>query len=382
MNIPLEKKQVTQNGSLLCGKAGFSLVELLVGLVIVVVVLAGVGSSFNTFNRHGSQQILENEQTATVKATLQLLKRDLNMAGFGLCSENRLVDDNHYETAVENEFTADYDPNGDGDSDDNITEADVNYDLNDDGDTSDLMYRDRLYIANGWTILEDITDNGTYDGDIVESPVDYFYKVANKNEDGGYCAILTSNASVGANYILIDNVNINSGDEKTSGNDFKADGSSILFGPDTSGAYFLEGIRNSGIQGSTRVNFLSGESLNNAFVVGTSPARTQIVPAISWYVEQKTGTAHPDKVKWLYRGQDKVLRNVIGFQVSFGYDQDNDGLQWAQTIPPGFSIDGETDTAVQLNSLRAARVVITVVKDTVNSIPVMKTYEKIVVLKN
>lgn len=380
MNILLDKYQQRESGRLLFSETGFSLVELLVGLVIVVVVLAGVGSSFNTFNRHGSQQILENEQTATIKATLQLLKRDLNMAGFGLCKENRLAEDNQYETAVENEFTADY-FNGDGDADDNITEANVNYDLNNDGDTSDLMYRDRLYIANGWTILEDITTDGSYDGDIVQTPIDYFHKVASRTEDGGYFAELTSPASVGATSISVDNININSGDEFLSGNDFKSDGSTILYGHDASGSYSLEGLPNGAVS-STQIQFLSGESLSHAFVMGTPPEQTQVVPAISWYVEQKTGATPPDKVKWLYRDQDKVLRNVIGFQVSFGYDQDNDGLQWSQTIPPGFSIDGETDITAQLRSLRAARVVLTVIKDSVNSVPIMKTYEKVVILKN
>lgn len=374
-------------------QAGFSLVELMVATVIVMVTLAGVTAGFNSFTNHSSTSLQDNEKNAVVKATFQLLKRDLNMAGFGLALQTRMAEDDQFETAIESNFTSNYDFNADGDSVDNITEADVAYDLNNDGDQTDPMYRDRLYLANGWTVLEDITDNHAYDGNIVETPTDYYYLAANKKENGGYFARLTAPEIAGALTLTVDNLNINSGDEYPTGlpvaniADFKSDAAVIICGQNAAGTYSLEGLPVGSITGTT-IDFLAAENLANSYVVNGAAMDTEVVPAITWYVEQKGG----DTVHWLYRNQDKVMPGVIGFQVSYGYDDENDGLQWFQTVPPTgvsttggtsvdtFAVGTNTNLPVLVRDLKAVRLVLTL--RNISTVSSMQTYEKTIILKN
>jgi len=375
---------------LLSNPSGFSLVELMVATVIVMVTLAGVTASFNNFTGHSSTSLQDSEKNAIVKATFQLLKRDLNMAGFGLALQTRMAEDDQFETAIESDFTSTYDSNTDGDSLDNITEADVTYDLNNDGDQLDPVYRDRLYLANGWTILEDITDNHAYDGNIVETPTDYYYLAANKKENGGYFARLTAPEIAGALTLTVDNLNINTGDEYPTGLpagnvvDFKADAAVIICGQNAAATFSLEGLPVGSIAGTT-IDFLGAENLANSYVVNGADMDTEVVPAITWYVEQKAG----DAFHWLYRNQDKVMPGVIGFQVSYGYDNDNDGLQWFQTVPPtgpagtfvdSLDINTNTNLPAITRALKAVRLVLTL--RNISTVSSMQTYEKTIILKN
>ena len=385
-------RQQRRQSQLLVTHDGFSLVELMVVVIIVVIATVGVSASFRTFTRHSSTSLRENEQKMAIEATFRLLKRDLNMAGFGLPAELRLAEDDSYETAIESDLAPDYDCNSDGDSDDSITEACVNYDLDGDGDndTTTNLTRDRLYIADGWNILIDITDNNAIDGDIVESPTDYYYTVAEKKEDGGYFAKLTSDVSAGATSISVDDLDINRGAE-CNGNstDFKSDASVILYGQDSSGIYSLEGLPVGSIADTT-IHFLGSESIDNNYEAsGPSPdfiPKTKVVPAITWYVEKKTN----DKTHWLYRNRDKVLPGVIGFRTSFGYDRKADGLEWYSVVPPrtSDSVDGNpavnSERTAILKDLRAVRLVLTLKRERndKSAISSIRTYEKIILLKN
>lgn len=409
-------------------RAGFSLIELLVAVAITVITLVGVSASFRSFTKHSGGVVRENETNASIKATLQLLKRDLNMAGFGLPAETRIAENDQFETALESDFTNNYDSNGDGDSGDTITEASLSYDLNGDGDQADDMYRDRLFIADGWTILEDITDNGATDGDIYEGDpnddnftgdtTDYFYEVANKKEsDGGFTGALSADGVKDSPFIQVSPLNINSGFEfqAPAPNNHKGeddflmdgvkDGAVILFGEDTAtGVFSLEGHPIGSINGNT-ISFANGELLENSHTatkadpVDPTIQRqvTKVVPAVTWTVQQKAGDLAP----WLYRNMDKVLPHVVGFQVSFGFDSDNKGLEWYATMPPtagteiSVAVNGEVDgIAINntnegnylriIHALRAVRVVITAVTQgsSDGSLPTLRTYEEVVVLKN
>jgi len=388
MFIEHRKKILPQ---LFLAQAGFSLVELMVATVIVIVTLVGVTASLQGFNRHSSTSFRESERNAVVKATFQLLQRDLNMAGFGLALETRLAEDDQYETAIESDFTSNYDFNGDGDSLDDVTEANLDYDLNNDGDKTDPMYRDRLYLANGWSILEDITDNNATDGNIVETPTDYYYLVANKKENGGYFAKLTAPKNSGALTMTVDSLNINAGEEVTVEDDFKADAAVIICGESSTGTFSLEGlpIGSFSAPGAT-IDFQDAEALAGSYVVSGTVMDTEVVPAILWQVKKNPGEDY-----WLYRNHDKVMPGVIGFQVSYGYDADNDGLQWFQTVPPsGVSTLGATmidALAVNINAnlptlvrnLKAVRLVLTIKEQGNGSgVSSMRTYEKTILLKN
>jgi type II secretory pathway component PulJ len=381
-------KQPSRNTrALLKEQRGFTIVELVITMLVSVAVLAGVTSSFRNFSRHSRDSFQKNEKNAAIKATLKLLQRDLNMAGFGLPFETRLAEDNLFRQTIESDFEANYHCNADSDSDDPITETCAQHDLNGDGDTSDTMYQDRLYIANGWTILKDITINGDTDGDIATSPQDYFYLVSNKKEKtNGYFTSLIAPVSPSASSIRVDKTNINITHEKNVSTDFKQhkDGGFILFGNDGSGVPVnnLEGHFIGTITGTT-LNCSGTDTLAHTYVTADSI----VVPAITWYLEKKTGVTPPDTVYWLYRNTDKVLPNVIGFQVSFGYDITNNGLEWFPTVPPatGSVIDGETpDPVTSLKALRAAKIILTLVESSNNDSgkSAMKTYEKVVLLKN
>jgi len=386
------KHQQVIRPRLFCTQAGFSLVELMVATVIIVVTLAGVTAGLQNFSRHSSLSFRENEMNAVIKATFQLLQRDLNMAGFGLSLQTRLAEDDQYETAIESDFTSDYDFNGDSDSLDDITEATLDYDLNNDGDKTDPMYRDRLYLANGWSILEDITHNNAADGDIVVTPTtDYYYLVANKKENGGYFAKLTTAVSAGDSSVTVDNLNINVGEEVTVAADFKSDAAVIMCGESSTGTFSLEGRPiGSFTSPAGTIDFEGAEVLTGSYVVSGTAMDTEVVPAILWQVKKNLGEDY-----WLYRNHDKVMPGVIGFQVSYGYDANNDGLDWFQTVPPtGVSTTGATSVdslSVTTNSnlpelvrsLKAVRVVITVKEQgTASGVSSMQTYEKTIVLKN
>ena len=57
------------------------------------------------------------------------------------------------------------------------------------------------------------------------------------------------------------------------------------------------------------------------------------VPAVAWYIRKAD-----DGVYWLYRNQNKILANVVDFQVAYGIDIDRDGLEWSGTVVPGSSL--------------------------------------------
>jgi len=363
--------------------SGFSLVELLVATAIIMITLLGVTASLHSITGRGAAGMRENKKDAEIKDAFQLLQRDLNMAGFGLTVKTRIAEDSQYETAIESDFTPTYDPNGDGDYVDAITETNAKYDLNNDGVIDNAkMYRERLYIADGWTILKDVTDNNATDGNIVETPTDYYYMIAKKKEEGGYYATLHTDVSVNATSITVTSININTGDEITAGNDFKVDAAAIIYGKDSSGSFKLEGINIKTIDTKT-LKFPPGETLSNSFKASDSV----VVPAITWYVEKKSG----DTTFWLYRNKDKVLPNVIGFQVSYGYDDENNGIQWFDNIPPQGPAGAKVDTLdvnangnipTLLDDLRAVRLVISVKRPGSAGNFVMFTYQKVVLLKN
>ena len=363
---------------------GFSLIELMVVLVIVTATLAGVVGGFRSFLSGNKDTMRSNEQLSDLKMTLQLLKRDLNMAGFGLATETRLAKDIHWSSVKESDISQDFDCDGDASTDSNVTENCLGYDLNNDGDTTDQVYRERLFIADGWEILRDITNNGEIDGDVVENPTDYFFKVAdNKNKNDGYAAKLATDYASSSTAVQLVDLNLNPGEEYTTSTieqrDFKYGKSLVLYGKNSAGQQHIQGLRTGSVDVSVKkINFLSGDALQNQFLASGS----KVVPAIAWHVKDVVGEG-----PWLYRNRDRVLAGVVSFQATFGYDKKHDGIQWYETLPPpvGSPVDGNDSFSEKLKALKAVRVVL-VIKSSSPGMNVaatnLKTYEKIVVLKN
>ena len=335
---------------------GFSMVELMVALAVFSLVLAGVVTGYVSLKQATESSQAQAAADADVQLALKLIQRDLNMAGYGLARATRVAS---------------------GDGQQTIAEADAGFDRNGDDDLDDDIATDRLFVANGWEILTDVTVNGAEDGDIATAPEDYFSAIANRRENGGFAARLTNDNPAGSQFlglqvlddagVPVSNLNVNFGVECPVGtcardasedDDFKSDRAVIVFGQDGSGAAHLEGHRLADAAGGG-VTLLGDEALAFDY----RAAGSEVVPAIAWYVERKEN----DAVTWLYRDQDKVLANVVDMQVEYGYDLDNDGLEWFGSVPPPpdllgnpSPVDGELDTRKRVEALKSVRVVLTV----------------------
>lgn len=334
---------------------GFTLVEMLVSLVIFAVVLAGTMGGYIGFQQGMQVTVTQQKLDSDIKLTLKLLQRDLNMAGFGLPRITRVASDDQGVT---------------------WTETAVGFDFNADGDSDDDIVSDRIFMADGWEILRDITGNGEIDGDIVVSPTDYYSKIGAKREEGGYAATLAASVAAGATAVSVNSLNLNSGDEyNTADSDIKANRAVIVAGDDGSSVFHVEGARIGSVAGTT-INLVSGESLQNAYTQSSS----EVVAAIAWYVDMKSG----DAVPWLYRNNDKVVPNVLDFQIQYGFDIDRDGLEWAATVPPGGTVDGDSDARAKATALKSVKITLTALQNDPDQkdVGTLKEFTEIVNLKN
>ncbi len=350
----------------------------MVALAIISVVLVGVVGGYINFSRITGSSIELTTADAEAKLALRLMQRDLNMAGFGLPPITRVA--SHDGGKV-------------------ISEETLDVDLNNDGDQEDDVATDRIFIADGWEILTDVTTNGAEDGDVQSSP-DFYSLIASRREKGGYRAELVEDVSAGSTLVsakvttptgdtdLTLNLNVgeecsvNDCDRETSlDTDFKSQAGMILYGKNALGEAGIEGH---GISFVTppQLEFASGESLERQYLADSS----LVVPAITWYLDRKEN----DQVVWLYRNQHKVISNVANLQFSYGFDVDNDGLQWSDTIPPtdaggaALAIDGETNPTRVLESLRSVRIRLTVSRssDNFDGGKAITEYEQVVNLRN
>ncbi len=282
-------------------KKGFSLVELLVALVIFMIVIAASFSTYITFVNSTNRESALATMNSDVMIALNLMERDIRMAGFGLPEETRVASDN-------------------------------NCNVGDEAFCKDNS--DRLFVADGWEILRDFTDNQENDGQIPTSPTDYYSKISDAKSNGGYKASLSSDVSAGATSITVNVLNIDSADERAdpdtpNGEDIK-DNHALIIADKTN--FHVDGHRIRTVSSNT-VNFLSKDPLQNAYLATDS----SVVPAIAWYVRNSTdGEKYPDgtDIYWLYRNETKVIPDIDAFQIRYGYDAKNDGIECDSVIPP------------------------------------------------
>jgi hypothetical protein len=176
---------------------------------------------------------------------------------------------------------------------------------------------DRLFIANGWQIIRDFTNDNCPDGDISNSDYETL-------SNGNYHAKATYSASQQS--ISYDKLDI---DSKCRGvstfcggggcEDIKDNKAIIVCGCKNSlGKYGQEGRRVSSIDNVTRkINFLNKEAVLNY----DNCTNGSIIPANVWYVKKAS-----DGEYWLYRNENKVMNNILNFQVCAGYDTNGDGI--------------------------------------------------------
>ena len=334
---------------------GFTLVEMLVSLVIFAVVLAGTMGGYIGFQQGTRVAVKQQKLDSDIKLTLKLLQRDLNMAGFGLPRITRVASDDQSVT---------------------LTEVVVGFDFNEDDDREDDIVSDRIFMADGWEILKDITDNGEIDGNIVESPTDYYSKIGAKREKGGYKAAPAASVTAGATAVSVDDTNLNLDEEyNTADGDIKSNTAVIIAGDDNSSVFHVEGARVALVAG-TAINLVSGESLLNAYTQSSS----EVVGGIAWYVDMKTN----DAVPWLYRNNDKVVPHALDFQIQYGFDIDRDGLEWASTVPGSGTVDGDSDARAKADSLKSVKITLTALQHDPDQkdVGILKEFTQIVNLKN
>ncbi len=347
-------------------QSGLSLVEVMVSLALFGLVVAGTVGAYFSFIETSSHATQVSHRILDVQLALKLLQRDLNMAGFGLPAATRVAG-----------------LDGGGET---VTEAAVGLDIDGDGDAGDTVVSDVVYVADGWQIVKDITDNGAADGDIIESPTDYFAKLVHQREAGGYHAALTQDVDSGATALAVDRTDINLGEEAHADADFAAGDALILYAEEASGtAWYVEGHRLAAVSGDN-LSLAAGDGVGR----GYSAADSRIVPAIRWYIHQDTGEATP----WLYRNGSRVLPGVVDFQVEYGYDRHHDGLEWSAQTPPAGSVDGADSGAAgneaKIPLLEAVRVELAVAMGGASGVKTsgggdartLRRFETTVILKN
>lgn len=311
---------------------GFTLIELLVSLAIVAAVMAGTYSGFRGFSEATRAATNEVAVLEDVSVAVNLLRRDLESSGWGLPKVTRVAGEAN--TGVQ------------------TSEASFGVDINGDGDADDTISTDRLFVSDGVKIITDTapsTIGGYYpDGEVDQGDM---LEVADAMVDGGQKATLTGQSSTS---VSVSTTNVNFDTESCAGwysgitynlVDIRAN-NAIIFGGNVSGGGFeVEGHRIASVGSApdaakkctsttgghvaspaTSVTFVSGETVASTYLHDDASVA---VPAVVWEVRLAE-----DGLYWLYRNQNKVLANVVDFQLAYGLDPEWDGLEWSASVMP------------------------------------------------
>ncbi len=280
-------------------EAGFTLIEMIIVVLIASVLMGVVMSTFIQYVNTSAQQSAQDDINAEVASLFKVIEKDVMMAGYGLPSRTRVA--SHFNCNV-------------GDQ------------------TFCVNGTARLFISDGWQIIKAITDNGEDDGQIVTTPNNYltYITVSKSSTAGGYGTTLKADILPGTNIITLLSLNINAGEEFTvTTTDFYKD-SAFIIGDNTR----VEGHTIKVVSPLDKVETVSFDPVINPY---QTSATHSVVPAHVWYVRNDPdGKTFRDgsPVNWLYRNGFKVLPNVSNFNVKYGYDTKNDGIQWSDTVPP------------------------------------------------
>lgn len=275
------------------GDRGFTLVEILLSLAILSIIIIGIHQFFQNYLDASLGEKKIGELQGNVKLALNVIEQDIKTASFGMPPATRAASHNGGGVIINTTLT------------------------------------DRLFLANGWEILRDFTNNSMEDGTIADA--DYADIAGQKGQQntGGYAGTLTAAANAGAASITLTDLDIDAAGAPIPNNDFNEGESLILYANTT-----IEGHRIGTIADPT-INFITGETLANNYPQAT----TQVVPSIAYYIANINGTW------WLCRNGVRVLADVQNLQVEYGYDRDRDGAiempgtlgnEWVADIPSPF----------------------------------------------
>lgn len=271
---------------------GFTLIEMMISIVIILIMVLGVHRFFQNYIKISISEKRRAELYGDVKLTLSVIKQDVQMASFGMPPACRVASDNAGGVVIDTALT------------------------------------DRLFLANGWEIIRDFTDNGYEDGTIADAKYANIAEEKGEANISGYSGGLAGTANKGAAAITLTNLNIDAGDGVTEDNDFKQGEALILY--DNAGLV-VEGHNIGDIAGNN-IN-LAGESLANDYPIDS----TLVVPAIDYYIN------NIDSRYWLCRNGARVLKDVKDFQIRYGYDADRNrsisDSEWVDDLPGPFDSD-------------------------------------------
>lgn len=331
--------------------AGFSLLELLIVMLISSVLMGAAVSVFVVFVNTSSEQSIQDNINSEVSLVSKFIEKELMLAGYGLPQTTRVASDN---------------------------------DCNIGDETFCVNGTDRLFIADGTQLIKDITDNNEDDGQIALSEMTNIANAKN-SAIGGYCTHLTSDASVGETSLSLQNLNINLGEELASNpvtDDFISN-NALIIGDNSQ----VEGHRIT-VVGPTVTLMSLDPIVTTSGYLSTATPPPVIVPAVAWYVRNDPdGRNYSDgtPIRWLYRNNHKVMPHIDNFQVQYGYDEKNDGIQWADTVPPPViaSPNGIPDdvTPFLFSYLKIIRITMTV-KSVYKTKVKTTNYVKEILLKN
>lgn len=256
-------------------KKGLTLIELLVAMAISLVILGSVYAFYQSSLNISSKERKKAQTLKEVREAFRILEDDIRQAGFGFPKTGC---------------------NGKG-----ICYFYVDNNCNVGDETFCKAGTDRFFVADGWQIIKDFTDDGNPDGNIKDKS----YEKIIKNK---YCANVTS-YTLGAKQIQVNKVDIDKPDELRTTNDIKCKKAIIVCYNGT-----VEGRRIEKANPTTKIIKL------NRLEQPLSTSKGIVLPANVWYVRENSGTY------WLYRNEKRVLPNVEGFQVHVGYDSDGNGI--------------------------------------------------------
>ncbi|MEW6679854.1 MAG: prepilin-type N-terminal cleavage/methylation domain-containing protein [bacterium] len=250
---------------------GFTLVEIMLSLAILAGVIAGLSYMYGSMVFLSSSERKKAELNTDIGISLNLLERDIMMAGFGTSDKTRVAS---FE-----------------------------------GGTNS----DRLFLADAWEIVRDFTDNGYDDGIISEDSYGIISTTEGDEEKeggGGYFARLADNAGTESEFIIINNLDIDP-DALHHDDDFKEDNALIIhsgLARPPQGHRITTIIQDVNL--GWRVNLL--DRLREEYNMNNVPT---VVPAICYHIG-----VDADKRSWLYRNNERVLPDVENLSVEYGYD--------------------------------------------------------------
>ncbi len=292
-------------------KKGFTIVELLVSISIFSIILVAASDFYINSMRESSKERLKAFKENEVKEVFRLIEDDIRHADFG------------------------YDNKTDNDNNDNKSIAIYALDKCGSGanETFCKPNTSRIFIADGWQIIRDFTQDNCPDGDIIDTD---YETILNKFK-AEVVSYTPGNKNITLNTLNIDskcrqaNTSALCGSNTSDCNDFK-DNKALIIARcyDGSNNFGVEGRRIGGIS-STTISFISNENFLTYY--NCNQAYSVAFPAIVWYIRKNS-----NGVFSLYRNENQVIQDVDNFVVRVGYDTNGDGIiqssELYENIPP------------------------------------------------